>query len=443
MTGITHSNLLRLGVAALLATACPTRADKLSLEGDAHLIGNVTDISENGSVHLQTPLCAEPIILRPGSVQKIIFAEPTAAPSSGTTRVKLTNGDVLPCELKNMDREALSVATSFSSDLKIPRTTLDSLELGILSEKVIFENPSNLDGWKTSTWHFKDNAFSSSANGALSHPFELPDQYIIRFRLNWQNMPNLRFSFADPLEATAKPIDRYFMTFNNAGFALKRQSSTGRTYVDFITLNRRPDAFPNSRMDIEIRVDRSQSMIWLYIDGTLEGRVNDLSPAPKSGGISFESNTGTEAEHRISQFRILSWDATGDRHRSEDRGDLKTDALIDSEGDRYSGQLESISSATGSDTTLNFKSPLIETPLSIPAKKVSTVFFAQGPKPATPASPLLLKLRDGGSLQIESCTFSAENVRFRHPILGPLSLNRAAILSIEQAGKPSEPTTQE
>jgi hypothetical protein len=82
--------------------------------------------------------------------------------------------------------------------------------------------------------------------------------------------------------------------------------------------------------------------------------------------------------------------------------------------------------------------------MSIPAKRVSTVFFADGPAPAEekPAT-LLVKLRDGGRIRADQCTFSGESLQVRHPLLGQLPMKRSSILSIEQAPKPSDPKPEE
>jgi hypothetical protein len=443
MIGIPNFKLHRLAVVSLLALTGVTQADEVTLEGDARLEGKVTAILDGGATRLESPLSAEPLTLRAGSVKKVVFADSAATPQ-GSTRVKLKSGDVIPCELKALDADTLTVGTVFSNDLKIPRNALGSLELGIASQNAIYAAANDLDGWSTKTWKFKDGAFVSGANGTLSRKFDLPDQFILRFRISWKNMPNLRIFFSDPLEARTGPIDRYFMQFNNAGFALQRQNSSGRTYIPFVNLSRRPDSFPDSQMEVEVRVDRTQSMVWLYLNGNLEGRFNDPAAAPKGGGISFESNAGNDSEQRISDFRVMSWDATGDRHRTEERGDKKSDSLIDSEGDRYSGRLESLTLGDNSEATLLFKSPLLEKVMSIPAKRVSTVFFADGPAPAeTAPATLVLKLRDGGRIRIDQCSFSGDSLQVRHPLLGLLPMKRSSVLSIEQAPKPSDPKPEE
>lgn len=444
MIGILNSEIRRLSVAGLLVLAATTLADEVTLEGDARLAGKVTAIGEGGATLLESPLSPEPLALRAGSVRKVTFEDADAATSQGSTRVKLKTGDVIPCELKALDGETLTVSTVFSPELKIPRSALASLELGIVSQKAIFAEPTDLSGWTTTSWKFVDGSFVSGANGTLSRKFDLPEQYILRFRLSWKSMPSLRVFFSDPLEPRSNPIDRYLFQFNSAGFNLKRQNSSGRTYVDLHNLSRRPDSFADSKVDIEVRVDRTQSILWLYLDGNLEGRFNDLAAAPKGSGVVFESNAGNDSEQRISDFRILSWDATGDRHRTEERGDRKSDSLIDSEGDRYSGRLESLTLGADAEATLLFKSPLLEKVMSIPAKRVSTVFFADAPAPAAekPAS-LLVKLRDGGRIRADQCTFSGDSLQVRHPLLGQLPMKRASIASIEQAPKPTDPKPEE
>lgn len=444
MTGTLNSKFHRLAAFGLLALATAARADEVTLEGEARLEGKVTAIGEGGATSLDSPLSAEPLALRAGSVRKVVFADTEEAATQGSTRVKLKSGDVIPCELKSLDADSLTVVTGFSNDLKIPRTALSSLELGIIAQKPIYSDAKDLSGWNTTAWKFKDDSFVAGSSGSMSRKFELPDQFILHFRLSWKGQPNLRVFFSDPLETGGSQIDRYFMQFNNAGFALQRQNSTGRTYIPFVNLARRPDSFQDSQIEIEVRVDRTQSMVWLYLDGNLEGRFNDPAAAPKGGGIVIESNAGNDSEQHISDFRLMAWDATGDRHRTEERGDKKSDSLIDSEGDRYSGHLESLSLGADSQATLMFKSPLLEKVMSIPAKRVSTVFFADGPAPAdaTPAS-LLLKLRDGGRIRVDQCTFSGDNLQVRHPVLGQLPMKRSSILSIEQAPKPSDPKPEE
>lgn len=420
-----------------LAGIATASADKIELVGESALSGTVSAITEGGGVRLDSPVAVGPLLLKPGTVRRVVFSEDTGAPPPGGTRLKLADGDVIPCELRSLDDSTLVATTSFAGDLRIPRTALSALELGIHTEKAIYDGTTGIDGWVVDRWKYKDGQFTCGPGGKLSRAFDLPDQFILRFRFTWKGTPNLKVSFADPLTDEANPLDRYYLQFGNAGIEVRRQSSNGRAPFTLTQLNRQPDSFTRSQTNVEIRVDRSrqETKMWLYLDGVLEARFPDVVKAPpKAGGISFSVTAGGDSEHQISNLRILSWDAEGDRHRTEERGDIKTDALIDSEGDRYSGQLQAIRPAADGTSVFSFKSPLLENVMSIPAKKVSTVFFqTQEDAPPPPPSPYILKLQGGGNLKVETCSFSGDHVDARHALLGQLSVKRSAVVSIDQS----------
>jgi hypothetical protein len=80
MIGIPNFKLHRLAVVSLLALTGVTRADEVTLEGDARLEGKVTAILDGGATRLDSPLSAEPLTLRAGSVKKVVFADSAATP---------------------------------------------------------------------------------------------------------------------------------------------------------------------------------------------------------------------------------------------------------------------------------------------------------------------------------------------------------------------------
>jgi len=411
-------------------------ADEVTLDGDSRLAGSVSAIAENGNITLETPLSPEPLALRGEAVRNIAFSKRAESSVRGDTLLTLTNGDVLPCEIRSLDADRLTLATSFAGDLSVPRAMLTRLTLGAISYRAIYEGPTTLEGWEAERWIYQDNTFASQTSGRLGRIFDLPKQFILRFHLAWKNNPSLQVAFA---EASAEPkSDRYFFQFTNGGIEIKRQIGAEQKQVSLTTLSRPPDQFPESEMEVEIRVDRKDGKLQLWINGQLEARIDDpVGTPPAGGGIAFRSNVGGEGTHRISKIQILAWDVESDRHRTEERGDPKTDALIDSEGGRYSGKLESISTHAGV-PLLRFKSPLLDKPMEIPAPEVSTVFFA-APKAIEAAKPpLVLKVHGGGELHVESCRFAGDRISARHPLLGELALNRAALVAVERPASPSK-----
>ena len=433
MTGIRSSEAAVWLACALATTAA---ADEIALAGGSRLTGSVTAIAENGSVTLDTPLSPAPVTLTGGAIRTIAFSQPAAPAQPGDTRVRLVNGDVLPGELRALDGGALTLATAFAGNVTVPRRLVARLDLGVAPNRTIYDGPMSLEGWDADRWTCRDEAFLSQENGArISRRFDLPRQFVLRFHLNWRNAPNLQVAFAE--SGSGEPLsDAYLFQFNHAGIELKRQRANTPRPVSLTALNRPPEQFTQSEVEVEIRVDRATSKLQLLLDGQLEARIDDpTGPPPAGDRVSFRSNLGGEATHRITRIQLLSWNAAGDRHRTEERGDPKTDALIDAEGSRYSGELETIRSGPDG-PVLRFKSPLLDKPMEIPAAEVSTVFLAADVPAAADSAPLLLKLQGAGELRAERCVFAGDKLTVRHPLLGDWTLKRGALRAVERRDPP-------
>jgi hypothetical protein len=427
MIGIRHSEAVALLAWALTAIVA---ADEVSMEGEAHLTGAVTAIAGDGAITLRTPLASEPIILRGDKVLRVDFSRQGEPAAQGDMLLTLVNGDMLPCEVRSLDLSTISLATSFAGDLKVPRAMIERLSLGISPERILYDGPENLDGWDSERWTSEDRALISQGPGRAARAFDLPRQFILRFRFAWRNHPNLQVALAESSEDPRG--DRYVLQFTSGGIEIKRQSKADHKSLTLISVNRPAEQFAKAEVEIELRVDRAESKLQLFLNGQLESRIDDpLTSPPPGGGISFRSNAGGEGTHRISNIQLLAWDPVSDRHRAEERGDPNVDALIDDEGARYSGRLEAIRSAADG-PSLFFRSPLLDKPMEIPAKEVSTVFFAKSGPRDVPGSKLQLRLHGGGRLHVERCTFADDRIHVRHPLLGDLAVNRTALLTVER-----------
>ena len=134
---------------------------------------------------------------------------------------------------------------------------------------------------------------------------------------------------------------------------------------------------------------------------------------------------------------IFEWDDRGDRHRSEDRGDGKTDSLIGRYGERFGGDLESIR-RDGASTVYVFKSDFQKEPLELPEEEVSIVFMGGQGEPSQSAvtGDLILSLRGQGTMRVSRCVLKADSAKVEHPLLGSLEFGRAGISSLERIWKP-------
>jgi hypothetical protein len=440
MIGIQSSNLvLRLMVIACTASGMAL-ADEIALTGRDKLSGTIRSIDGSGVVELATPISPDTIFLKAGSVEKVQFSSPVEGRSTPGAMVGLVNGDLIPASIESLDDKSLTIATQDAGRLVLPRETLKTLQLGIQKRKVIYSGPKSMEEWAGDSdgarnWKFENNALVASGPAFVSKSFETPQQFVVRFTLKWEGNPNFQIYFADPLKPRGEVSDRYYMQFNGAGIELKRESSKGNRYTTVVLLsNRTPDVFADNKVDVEIRVNRKASRLHILLNGEPEGAgIDPISGAPSGKGVSLVSNSASGSEQEIRGLEILEFDDARIRHRSEDRGNPKTDSLISRDDDRWGGHLQAIKQ-TNEGLVFSFKSDFQDEPLELLDSDVSTVFFANsdGTGDAGVANPFILRLQDHGSLRVTSCSFNETIVKAVHPLLGELSIQRSGIVALER-----------
>lgn len=414
-------------------------ADQITLSGEGRLSGTVSSINDEGVVSLESPLAAEPILLRAEAVRKVTFSEPETVEKLPTSRLELVNGDMLPVSVESLDENEIQVVSPVVGKLTVPRASLKSLLLGIHPSKVLYAGPKSdgdfkAEGAQAANWSFDDGYLSVEGQGRVTRNTHLPKQFALKFTIDWHHMPQFQFYFADPLTPQHQAADRYYFQFNPSGVEIKRESTKGRRYTSITgPLNRRPDRYLENRLKVEIRVDRENAMLYLFLNDEPEGRFKDpLEGVPMGGGLSIVSSAGNDTETRVSHIQVLEWDHDGDRHRTENRGDPADDALIERRGDRFGGRLLSIRQAPGG-PVFSFKSDFQDAPIELPESEISAIFFRQdGAAPEAGGNPFALRMRGDGLLRVTSCSFPGDRIEAVHPLLGALVFSKNGVSALER-----------
>jgi hypothetical protein len=443
------SNLHLAALLLLAAMPSTAPADELTLAiGDSRLSGSLRSINDAGVVELTSELSPEPLMLRNGMLRKVEFSLEQSTADPPEALVVLANGDLLPATIESLNEQVLTVESPLAGRLEIPRQALRSLQLGVRQQAVVFSGPNSIEEWTAGgdlkNWVFERDSLVSRGPSSAAKEFDLPEQFILRFKLRWQarQIPNFQVFFADPLHEKGVASDRYYLQFGGAGLEIKREASTGKRYHTVGLLNRTPNQFPDNELRIEIRVIRQTSRIELFLNGEPEGNFPDLLDTPPQGnGIVFVCNTQHGGTQEISAIEIFEYDDKAGRHSTEERGDPKTDSLISRDEDRWSGRLLGIV-ASENGPLFRFKNEHQDDPMEIPEAEVSTVFFADGDAAKQPQQPYLLRLLGRGLLQVSSCRFTEDAVIATHPLLGPLELRREGVHTMEHR-KPEKESRKE
>lgn len=430
--------------ALFLTLLLPAAADEVLLADGSKLSGTVTALADGGQLMLASPLAFEPFQLKADHLKRVDFSAASNFGDKDDALVVLANGDQFPGELAAIDAESVTVRTVFAGEIKIPRPSVNTIQLGVRPPKIVYTGPENDTGWTIKNgWRFDGSRFTAENSGTIHRKFDIPGSFLLRFRVSWRNTPNIQVYFADDTFETTGKADRYYLQFGGAGMELKRQQSNdGHPFLSMASPPGEPTDYPDNELEIELRVDRKLGLVHLFLDGEEEGKFADpLKTPPLGQGIMFRSNIGGDDSQSIDSIEIREWDPSSDRHRTEDRGDEKQDVLITRSSDRGTGSI--LGMVAGKDAgggTIRYQGPHHPDPVELSVTDVSTLFFAKpADAPESAAQPVELGLRGRGSLGVTGCVFTAESVTAKHPLLGDLTIRRDAIADLTRAERKPDP----
>lgn len=436
MTGMLNFNLSL----CLLCIASFAGAVEISFLGKNKISGELMEMDPDGTVTLNAPYSTEPLKIKPDVIQKIDFGKSNIKYELPEQNITLINGDSLPVEVRSLDEKFLKVHSPSMGELSLPREMISSLEVGIFSKKSIYKGPNEIGEWsnakdQATEWAVEDKILFSHGSGTIYRDVKLPEKYSIRFKLKWETVPNFKFSFGDPMDFKGASVNRYYLQFNRAGMEIKRESTGKQRYYPIAQIARTPQEFAAKELWIEVRVNRKNGRIELYLDNRLQDKYTDNYPNTPSGtGISFHAEAAEDNQLSITNIEISQWDERADSNALRERGDLKEDAVIGSNGERSGGRILSI--INGSDGSIyRFKSNYQDNPMDLPDSEVSTIYFADAApdKKLEEFKGLSLFFRGGGSCQVTKCSFNGDKVSISHPLLGDIQLNRSIVSHLERS----------
>ncbi|MCX6845210.1 MAG: hypothetical protein NTU84_01350 [Verrucomicrobia bacterium] len=419
------------------------RADVVTLtSGAERLTGELRSIRDDGVLELQSELSHELLRVRGAMVEKVELAVGAEDSEPPAVRVELTNGDVIPCAIVEMDGRGILVDSPVLGNLRIERRHLAAMQFGIHSRKVVYEGPRDGGEWAhpdddDSTWSFEDGALVAEGQASASRDVKLPENFNLKFELEWERnaMPSLQVYFCDPLVAAGERCDRYYLQYGSAGLELKRESATGKRYTTIAFVNRMPSEFPDRKLRVELQVDRRDSSLRLMLDDKAEGEFRDpVGSVPTGGGMFLVSQASDGVVQSLRGIAVRESDATPQWHRAERGAGVNRDSLISRKDERWTGELVGIAT-TNTGRVLSFKSDFGDKLVELPEADISTVLFPQLADAAAPAPEVsyLLRVAGGGVLHIASCRFAEDVAIVNHPLLGPLKLERKQLRVIEKA----------
>ena len=433
MTISNPSTRLNLASAAFFALCLCAHADTVELHNGDLLTGTIKSFDQ-GAVTLASPLALAPLEIKAEAIKRIAFPEPPADNPTHTELLTLSNKDTLPCKVLSMDKDHLHISTWYAGKFSIPRTGIRAIQFGISEEKTIFkatQAPSQWDHHEGS-WSLDGTSYTSNGIGSLAQKLDLPQNLRIQFDLSWKETPNFAFRFCADTNSASTKQGTYELIFNSAGMQISRFESRSQPAAPLANIAIRPRSVTNRTLNIDIRLNRQEGLLTLYIDRKLIGTWPDPFSPTKGNYIILSNRSSSTSSCIIRNLEIRSINgSTLPRHREKNTLG-KADILIDSEGEKISGTITTINKGEPNNRSLTMKVKHSTQPLRVPDRRISALLFAQPEdEPIFPRATFTAMLGSTGFLQLEKPKLIQGKLISHHPILGACSINLKAISHIK------------
>jgi len=427
----------------LCLSSSSIQAETVELKNGDVLSGDINSLDKD-HVALNSPLASNPLEIKAASIDRIVFpdqAKDTPTPTH-TERLNLTNNDVIPCKVISMDGKNLHISTWYAGKFSIPRSSIHSLQFGISEDESIYKGDDSLSKWSMNegNWTQSGSSYSCRGSGTIARKLDLAKNVRFSFDLSWKEKPNFVFRFCAEKNSSMTKQDTYELIFNSTGMQIRRFENSKHPGTPLADIPIKPHTISEQRLHIDLRVNRDSQLITLFINGKMEGTWQD--PFAESKGnyiiLNSRSKNGTCI---IGNLQVSSiHDGSLPRHRENSRIN-KTDVLLDSEGEKFSGSITSISEAEPNKRKITFAANYSADPIKVPDRRVSTLFFAQSEKdaPASPTTTFTAMLAGNGAIQLENPTLKNDEMICHHPILGQFKINIKALTHIKQSNAKAAP----
>lgn len=416
-----------------LASVGGAHADVIQLTNGDVLTGKITHMGKDGTT-IQSSVSASPLEIHAEAIESMTFPSEGSVPKPHSEQITLANGDTLPCKVLSMDQDKVAFSTWYAGQFTVPRQQVTSLRFGLSQERLIYtatEEPSEWDS-TSGQWRLKDGVYTGKGIGQLARELDLPDNVRFRFDLAWQDTPNFVFRFCASTDAAQTKQNTYEFLFNTAGMQIKRIVKDQHPAL-LANIDLKPHDVKSRKLSIDLRVNRVEGTILLYIDGHKTATCTDTFTTADGNHIIFNNRASRGTTALLSNIKVSDWN-DGEPSRFQTKIiDSVTDVLVDSEGEKISGHIASISGGEGR-RMIQLDVKHATKPLMVPDRRISSLYFAKA-KNVTPypKSTFTAHLHGSGSVQLNQARLDDGSISANHPILGQFTLKPEALRSIAQS----------
>lgn len=420
-----HTSFLLASLACVGWFAPAVAAENIELKSGDVLSGKISAFDAE-SLTLVSPVSDQPLEIESHAVRCILFDDQHKANSTHGERLTLINGDSLPCRIISLDEKQLKISTWYAGEFTIPRTLISGVQFGIHDQRVIYSGGDALSEWSTreGKWSAPDeNAYTCLGSGVLARRLDLSTNLRVSYTLEWKGAPNFVFRFCGEKSSATTKQDTYEFSYNNAGMQIRRYEGNKNAGAPLANIPLKPDNFTRHSIKLDFHINRKEGAVTFFVDGKKIDTYPDQFNASTGSYIIFNNRS---SKNQITVKNIVVADigeGSMPRHREKVR-ETKSDVLLDSTGDKSSGEILGITTAGENKRKIRMKLEFNPNPLNVPEHRVSSLSFSHREEsPKLPASDFTAMIQSNGQLQISEPKFLAGFVEAIHPVLGKCRIN--------------------
>jgi hypothetical protein len=344
----------------------------LQLFDGTSLHGTLENISTKDGVAWAFPAAQGPLVLRPDNISGIRFDSvvSTNRPNKPTCRFRFHNGDEVLGDLIGIEGDNAVIQSWFGGQLKSPKQAFSSLQFSAHGFKVLYEGPNGPDEWKTGRtghgWTYKDGALIANGADILGRDFGLTNSSSLEFDLAWSGSFSLTVTvYAQTIERFDYSTSAYVFYFNPGGVSIQRiQAGAGAMMLGRAEI---PELLNKNRARLEIRSNREEGTLSLFVNGNLIQRWKDTRGFVSNGtGVVFYSQVESPTL-KLSNIKLSEWDGRFEPEITTNK--LTEDVVFLANKDKVIGKVEGLDQ-----DKLRVQGHAAS--LQIPLSRVTEIYFA-------------------------------------------------------------------
>ncbi len=292
----------------------------------------------------------------------MIQKDDTDAKDKSITTIKINNRfnmsdqhDVLKGEFKQIDKDTISINTSYAGELLINRNMINKMWIET-ETGYIYRGPNSLKEWHSTkpsqNWKFRAGALIAESTASISKDVKLPKKAILSLDHEWKNNAYFTVKLYSSDYEMSRPkfcyefVSRYGRfyvqkVFENRTTRLPANQQLGR--AAFNNIRRGSNNKKSAHYDIYMNLEKG--LFHIYANGKLKGTFTDQDAKPEKFGTGIHFYNHNNSKSKISKIKITGWN--GNKPSDTDDSTLKAlkgdgQKVLLRNGDAVLGQIGTI-----------------------------------------------------------------------------------------------------